>query len=155
MSNVLLPYFSKQVIKNKVKTFGTLFKLLKIVFLIGATVSLVGIVFSEPIIRLVFERKEFTASDTEVVARIQQIFLIYLPFKVCGALLVSFLTSINKNIYMAIVSFISVVLNLLFIYLLMDKMGLYGIALASTIGIVFRNIILFGFTLKQRKVAAS
>ena len=56
---------------------------------------------------------------------------------------------------MAIVSFISVVLNLAFIYLLMDKYGLYGIALASTIGIVFRNIILFIFTLKQRKVDAA
>lgn len=155
MSNVLLPYFSKEVINNKVKTFGTLFKLLKIVFAIGAAIALVGIVFSEPIIRIAFERNEFTASDTEVVSQIQQIFLIYLPFKVCGALLVSFLTSINKNNYMAIVSFISVVLNLLFIYLLMDKMGIYGIALASTIGIVVRNIILFGFTLKQRKLAST
>ena len=155
MSNVLLPYFSKQVINNKIKTFDTLYKLLKIVFVIGAIVSVVGITFSDTIIRLVFERDEFTAADTEVVSRIQQIFLIYLPFKVCGSLLVSFLTSINKNNYMAIVSFISVVLNLLFIYLLMDKLGIYGIALASTIGIVFRNIILFGFTLKQRKKAAS
>lgn len=155
MSNVLLPYFSKQVINNRVKSFDTLFKLLKIVFVFAAAISLVGIVFSDTIVRLVFERNEFTAADTEVVSRIQQIFLIYLPFKVSGVLLVNFLTSINKNNYMAIVSFISVMLNLAFIYLLMDKYGLYGIALASTIGIVFRNIILFIFTLKQRKVDAA
>lgn len=150
ISNVLLPHFSKLVIANKPKAFQELFKILKIVFIIGSVVAILGILTSDFFIALFFERKEFTAKDTELVANLQKIILIYIPFKISGELLVNFLTSINKNVYMAIVSFISIILNIVLNYILIDLYGVFGIAIATTVVVIIRNSILFLFTLKQK-----
>jgi putative peptidoglycan lipid II flippase len=151
MSSVLLPHFSKLVMNNKPKAFQELFKMLKILFILSAVVAIVGILTSDFFIALFFERKEFTTKDTELVANLQKIILIYIPFKISGELLVNFLTSINKNIYMAIVSFISVILNVILNFVLINIYGVFGIAIATTTVVIIRNSILFLFTLKQKK----
>jgi putative peptidoglycan lipid II flippase len=152
LTNVLLPHFSEQVISNRQKAFDDLFRLIKLVFFICLLISAIGILTSEFFIALFFERKEFTGSDTILVASLQQILFIYLPFKICGEILVSFLTSINKNIYMAIVSFISIVLNVVLNFLLINKFGVFGIAIATTTVIIIRNTILFLFARKQKMI---
>ena len=152
LTNVLLPHFSVQVINNKQKAFENLFRLLKLVFFIGFLISLFGIITSEFFIAMFFERKEFTSEDTKLVATLQRILFIYLPFKVSGEILVSFLTSINKNIYMTIVSFISIVLNIILNFLLIDGFGILGIVIATTTVIIVRNTILFLFTRKQKLI---
>ncbi len=153
LSNVLLPYFSKQVISNKAKAYQTLFRLLKTLFAGAAVVALIGILASDFLVSLFFERNEFSAADAEIVSKIQKIILIYLPFRICGRLLISFLTSINKNNYQAIVALASVILNVILNVILIDYYGVFGIAIATTIVIAFRNIALFAFTLRQYKLS--
>ncbi|MBC2840333.1 murein biosynthesis integral membrane protein MurJ [Robiginitalea sp. SC105] len=149
LGNVFLPRFSKMVLHNRTKAFSELFRLLKIGFVGGAIIAIIGIISSNFVIRLLFERGEFTGQDTLVVSKIQQIFLIYIPFRIIGVFLVNFLTSINKNSYMAIVSFLSIVINLILNFMLIDSYGVIGIAISSTVAVIFRNVILFFFTLKQ------
>ena len=150
MNNVLLPHFSKLVLSNTDLAYKQLYKLIKIVFIGSAIVAVVGILTSDFFISLFFERNEFTKEDTKLVANLQKIILIYIPFKISGMLLVNFLTSINKNNYMAIVSFISIVLNILLNFILVDSYGIFGIVLATTIVVIIRNLILFRFTMIQK-----
>ena len=152
ISNVLLPYFSLSVIENRGNAFKNLFKMLKWIFIGSAIAAIVGILLSDFFVELFFERKEFTSEDTHVVANIQKIFLIYAPFTICGMVLVNFLTSINKNAFMAKVSFGTMCANFILDYFLMKYYGIYGIALCSTIVRIINCLVLFSYTLKQRKL---
>ncbi|MCK0159325.1 murein biosynthesis integral membrane protein MurJ [Allomuricauda sp. F6463D] len=153
INKVLLPYFSKSVLEDKKRAFKQLFYMLKFVFLGSSVIAIAGIVTSDFFVSLFFERNEFTSEDSALVAQLQKIILIYIPFKITGMLLVNFLTSINKNSYMAIVSFISIILNIILNTIFVKQFGIFGIAMATTIVVILRNIILFYFTKIQKNKA--
>jgi putative peptidoglycan lipid II flippase len=97
-----------------------------------------------------FEMKEFTSEDTLVVSIVQKIRLVYIPFTLCGMVLVNFLTSINRNSFMAWVAFASVILNVILDYVGMKLYGIYGISIATLI-YVFRSLVLLKFAINERK----
>jgi putative peptidoglycan lipid II flippase len=67
--------------------------------------------------------------------------------------LVNFLTSINKNYYIAIVSLISVLLNILLNFILINYYGVYGISVATSSVVFVRYLFLMFFTIKQRNMS--
>jgi len=150
-SNVLLPYFSKLVLSDKEKAFSTLFVNLKRVFFALIFVTLIGIFLSDFIVELLFQRKEFTSEHTKTVATIQQILLAYIPFKITGMIMVNFLTSINKNSFMAYVSLGALILNIILDYILMKFYGIFGIALSTTIITVIRSITFYFYLIKLQR----
>ncbi|WP_149277095.1 murein biosynthesis integral membrane protein MurJ [Pareuzebyella sediminis] len=133
LGTVLLPYFSKLANENPKKAFKELFKILKILFLGSLLIIVALIYFSQEIVELLFQRNEFDNEDTEVVSRIQQILLLYVPFYLCGNVLVKFLTSFNKNKFMAKMSFMNFVVNIFLDYILFKNFGVYGIVMATSI----------------------
>lgn len=151
LTNVLLPYFSKSMAKNKEKTFKTLYKMLKFIFASVVIFVIVGILVSDFLVAIFFERRAFTPENTIIVSNIQKLFLIYLPFSICGMVIVNFLTSINKNTFMAYVSFGALILNIVLDYILMKYFGVFGIAFCTTIVIILKNIVLFYYTYLQSK----
>jgi len=151
MGNVLLPYFSKKIQENQRLAFKELFRILKIVFVIGLFVTGLFFLFSEEIIALLYQRKQFTAADTVMVSTIQQIILVYVPFYLCGNLLGKFLTSINKNSFMAWVSLFNLCTNLLFNFIFVKLYGVYGLAISTSLVITISSFIYFYFTLRQYK----
>tara|TARA_R110002050_G_scaffold146335_3_gene271729 strand:- start:1437 stop:2765 length:1329 start_codon:yes stop_codon:yes gene_type:complete len=142
-SNVLLPYFSKSVIADKVNSFRILFKNVNWVFIALILVSLIGIFCSDMVVSLLFERKEFTTADTKIVSTIQKIFLTYIPFKITGMIMVNFATSINENKIMAIISLVAVVLNVVLDFYFMEIYGVFGIAICTTIIVVFKSLSIY------------
>ena len=148
INSVLLPYFSKAVIENKKKTFKLLFKILKSLFIGAAIFSIIAIFTTDFFVQLFFERNEFTAEDSALVSIIQKIILAYIPFTIAGMVTVNFLTSINKNAIMAYVSFGALVINIILDYILMQYYGIFGIAICTTIVVILKNIVLFGYTVK-------
>jgi putative peptidoglycan lipid II flippase len=151
LGNVLLPYFSKLTLENKEKAFQNLYRILKWSFLALLSLSLVVVMFSESIVQLLFERNNFSAADTKIVSNIQIVFLLGVPFAICGNLIVKFLTSINKNMFMAYVSFGSMLLNILLDFILMDIYGILGIAICTLLIEIIRGLILLKYTDNQRK----
>lgn len=139
IGNVLLPHFSESVLKNQIKAFQQLFKILKTVFIPTTILIAIGIFLSEDIIRILFERGQFNAGDTYVVANIQKIALIYVPFFICTNIMVKFLTAINKNVSMAWISFGKLILNLILNFILIEYLGVYGLVLATTIVLVLSS----------------
>ncbi|MDX1773616.1 lipid II flippase MurJ [Oceanihabitans sediminis] len=154
LGNVLLPYFSKLSINNKDEAFKTLYNILKRLFIGLLVVSVVLILLSDFIVELFFERNAFTSDDTVKVANIQRMFLIGLPFTICGNIIVRFLTSINKNAFMAYVSFATVILNIVLDIILMKYFGVFGIALCTALLQIFRSLVFLNYTKKQENVLA-
>jgi putative peptidoglycan lipid II flippase len=148
LGNVLLPHFSNSVNENIEKAYKQLFKILKIVFLISFVVAISGIIFSNDIVRLLFERNEFTSKDTYIVSNIQKITLIYVPFYLCTLVCVKFLTAINQNKFMAWTSFWNLLLNLIMNIVLVKYLAIYGLVLSTTIVYVIASTIYVGYTFK-------
>lgn len=157
IANVLLPYFSKMILKNRAKTFEELFKILKIILVGAGVFCLLGIFLSDFLVSLFFERKKFTSEDAILVANIQKVFLIYIPFSVAAMVVVNFLTSINKNAIMAYVSFGALALNIILDYFLIQYYGILGIALCTTVVIITKGLLLIYYTYnlseKEKKLA--
>lgn len=143
LGNVLLPYFSKYAIENRQNTIIKLNKILKYLLIGSSGAVIVGLILSTPIIYLLFERNAFTSSDTIIVSKIQQMYLLQIPSYITGLVMVKYLTSINKNSFMVIASMINLLLNVFLNYILMKKMGVFGLALATSLVSIINSIILY------------
>ena len=151
IGNVLLPHFSRLVVEDLEKAYRQLFKILKLIFIGSMLVAIVTGLLSDDIITLLFERKEFTSENTMVVSKIQKIVLIYVPFYLCTVVMVKFLTSINRNKFMAYVSLWNLIANLVLNYILIREYGVYGLAASTTLVYMISCIIYFQYTRKQYK----
>ena len=143
LGNVLLPYFSKKVIENRDKAFSELKRILKFLLIGSSTVAVILIVLSSPLITLVFERNAFTSDDTVIVSGIQQLYLIQIPAYITTIIMVRFLESINKNRFMVLAAVICLVLNITFNYFLIQYIGVYGLALATSAVAIVNSLILY------------
>ena len=79
-------------------------------------------------------------------------FLLGIPFTICGNIIVRFLTSINKNAFMAYVAFITVILNIILDIILMKYYGIMGIALCTAVLQAFRSLVFLKYTTRQNKL---
>ncbi|MEQ8217990.1 MAG: lipid II flippase MurJ [Arenibacter sp.] len=143
LGNVLLPYFSSQSVMNYNKTFQLLRKMLRF-NLIGCSIIAIGlIIFSEPIVSLVYERNAFKPEDTQIVYRVQQMYLLQIPFYVMGMIMNKYLTAINKNNFLVVTSTVSLILNIILNFILIKAMGLYGLALGTSIVSLINTVIIY------------
>ncbi|MBT2163202.1 murein biosynthesis integral membrane protein MurJ [Zobellia barbeyronii] len=149
LGTVLLPHFSKLVDTDIKRAYNELFKILNYLFLFSIVLVGLFVIFSEEIIRFLFERNEFDSNDTAIVTTIQQILLAYVPFYLCGNVMVKFLTSINKNKFMAQMSILNFIINVVLDYYLFKHFGIYGIVLATTIIYSINPVVYYIYTKKQ------
>lgn len=143
LGNVLLPYFSKHAIDNRVEAFKKLQMILKYVTIGSIVVLLILFLLSTPIITLLFERNAFTSSDTMIVSRIQQMYLLQIPSFVTGVIMIKFLTSINKNNFMVFTAVLTLMMNVVLNYIFIKIMGVYGLALSTSIVSITNSILLY------------
>ena len=143
LGSVLLPYFSKKVIENRDKAFSELKRILKFLLIGSSIVAAVLIVLSSPIISLIFERNAFTSGDTTIVSGIQQLYLIQIPAYITIIIMVRFLESINKNRFMVLTAVICLILNIILNYALIQYIGVYGLALGTSIVAIVNSLILY------------
>lgn len=135
ITTALFPAIAK-AIKNDNETlaFSNLnraFWLLSV--LLGASV-LGGMVLSEPIVWLLFERGAFDIEDTRNTAFVLEMYMIGLiPFGL-AKLFSLYLYAMHKHLKAAKIAVISLVINVIFSIILMQKMGAAGLALAGSIG---------------------
>ena len=151
LGSVLLPYFSNLNIDNKENAYKQLYYILKLLFVSLAIIIIPIILFSSNIIEFLFERNQFTKADTLNVATIQNAFLIAIPFVICGDIIVRFLTSINKNAFLAYISFGSVILNIYFDCILMNIYGILGIAICTLLIEIIRSLFLMKYVNTQKR----
>ncbi|MBN4047025.1 polysaccharide biosynthesis C-terminal domain-containing protein [bacterium AH-315-P13] len=152
LGNVLLPYFSNFAAENKDIVFKKLMKILKYIIISSVFFVIAFVILSKPIVTLIFERNAFTSADTIIVSKIQQMYLLQIPFYISSIVMVKFLTSINRNNFMVFSSFLSLVLNIVFNYILIKTMGVYGLALATSLVYFISFITLYIYIRHLNKV---
>ena len=150
IGTALLPYFSRMVAEGKWKDIRRTIRFyLGLTFVFGIPAAIIIFGISENIIQLVFQRGSFTSHDTGMVAPVQALFALQIPFYVASIVIVRFISSMRANHLLmwgsAINLFVNIVLNIVFINLL----GLKGIALSTSCVYAVSFLFLFYFANKQ------
>jgi putative peptidoglycan lipid II flippase len=134
IGTAVLPHFSRLAAASDWKSLRhTLYTYGRLIVLITVPLALLGAYFSEPLVKVLFERGAFGSGDTQTVAQIQAFFLLQMPFYLLGILLVRLVSSLKANHILMWGAVISMLLNIVLNYLLMQWFGVSGIALSTTI----------------------
>jgi len=134
VATAILPHFSKLTVTADWTNIRHSLRSYAIVILaVSVPVVAVLIFFSEPIVRLFFQRGEFTDSATSVVTTIQRFSLIQIPIAMVMALSLRLVSSLKANHLLLRVAALYAVLNLALDLILTRTMGVAGIALSTAI----------------------
>ena len=87
---------------------------------------------SETIVRLIYQHGAFTHKDTVLVAQVQAMYVLQIPFYTLHILFVRLISSLKANHVLVWGTLINCVLNVMYDYVLLQWIGLPGIALANT-----------------------
>lgn len=133
LGTAVLPYFARMAAHDERDELQHTFKrYLWLIFII--TVPITGLLFSfsEPLIQALFQRGMFCAGDTHVVASIQALYALQIPFYVAGILVVRMISSMRANHILMWGAAINLAVNVLLNYLFMKTIGVAGIALSTS-----------------------
>lgn len=130
----VVPYFSQMIAQaDWVGVRHTLSRYLGLIFAITVPLTIILIIFSKPLVQLLFQRGLFTAQDTNTVAVIQGFYALQLPFYIAGILVVRLISSIQANQILMEAAFYNLLANVILNYLLIQHLGVAGIALSTAI----------------------
>ena len=104
----------------------------KLIALVTVPLTVVLIIFSEPLIATFFQGGAFTAQDAHLVARVQSLLFLQLPFYAIGILYVTAISSLRRNQILMWGTTIAISVNILLNLLFMRILGLPGIALSTS-----------------------
>jgi murein biosynthesis integral membrane protein MurJ len=143
ISTVMLPYFAALVAKNQLMSARRELSF----FLLFATFVSVPIsaslyIWSEPIIRLLFEHGTFDSTSTILVTRVMQYAVVQLPFFVSSSLLLKFATATKHVFAICAVAIIGLLVNIGASIVLIPHMGVAGIALGASISTLLSTVLL-------------
>lgn len=151
LGNVLLPYFSNFAAEDIGNALLKLRKILKYNLILCIMIAAILFLSSEFLVALIYERKAFTAEDTQVVFRVQEMYILMIPFYVSGLIMNRFLTAINKNNFLVVTSTVSLLLNIILNYILIEQMGVFGLALATSLVSMTNTIIIYSYIVRLKK----
>ncbi|WP_036487791.1 murein biosynthesis integral membrane protein MurJ [Myxosarcina sp. GI1] len=152
ISAAVIPYFSKMIARqNWQEVNRTLRQYMRAIFLVTVPLALLFIIFSKPLVQLVFQRGSFTAEDTLIVSQIQSLYAIKIPFYLGDLLLLRVISTMSKNHILSWVSAFNLLVNIVLNYIFMQWIGVKGIALSTSCVYVFSFLILGVFVSRQLK----
>jgi len=148
----ILPYFSRKLYDSESGYKTKSFTKISIQLFISATLLVfILILFSHPIIELLFHRGNIKFSEIQIISNLQIIYFIQVPFYLISIVSVRLLTSMNKNkstLYASIASLIVIYISNEF----MSKYyGIYGIAWSMLISVLFNMGLNFYLSMKELK----
>lgn len=133
ISTAFLPHFSRMTAArdwNGIRlTLLTYTRLLLV-----ATIPITALLMysSESLVTFLFQRGAFTEADTRMVGQVQVMYLLQVPFYLVGMLFVRFVTAMRSTHVMVWGNVINLAVCIGLTYVLMQKFGLVGIALATS-----------------------
>lgn len=134
LSTAIFPHFSMLIathdwisVRRTLRVYG------RGVFLAAVPVTLLLVLFAEPIVRAVFQRGAFSASDTVRVARVQMILALQIPFYIVGIVGVRLLSAMGGNRIVMTISLFNIALNIAANYLFMQLWDVRGIAMSTSL----------------------
>lgn len=132
LGTAVTPYFSSMVAREDWTGIRqTLRRYLWLSFTITVPLTLLIVLFSGPLVRLLFQRGSFTAEDAHIIARIQAYYALQIPFYIGGILVVRLISSLRANHILMWGAVINLIVNIALNYLFMQWLGVAGIALST------------------------
>jgi len=104
----------------------------RLILLVSLPLTFVLVRYAEPLVALIFQGGAFTAQDVRIVAHVQMLLCLQLPFFALGILYVRALSALKHSQVLMWGTVINVVLNAVLNVLFMRMIGLPGIALSTS-----------------------
>ncbi|MBR8839662.1 MAG: polysaccharide biosynthesis C-terminal domain-containing protein [Stigonema ocellatum SAG 48.90 = DSM 106950] len=146
----VVPYFSKMVACEDWSGLRTtLTRYLRLIFLLLIPMTILFIVFSEPIVAALFKRGSFTDENTKLVAQIQAYNALQIPFYLANLLLIRLISSMRINHLIMQAAAFNSIINIGLNYICILWMGVKGIALSTSCVYVFSSLYLLFLTRKH------
>ena len=152
VGNVILPYFARLKGISNGQVIKKLNKILISLFILGSFSTLFFLAFGKDLIIVFFQKGNFTSQHSENVFSVLVMFSLQIPFYLLNITLVRFLTSFNLNLFSIISSSMSVLINVICNYIFIDEYGVAGIALSTSIVILFSFLIKYVYIINKFKV---
>jgi putative peptidoglycan lipid II flippase len=134
ISTAFLPHFSRLAaagdwdgVRHTLKVYA------RLIIISSIPIMIVLIASSDLLVRLLFERGAFTATDTIEVASVQRLYLLQMPIYLTSMLFVRLISAMKANHILAWGTVINFTLNIALDYALMKWLGVAGIALSTSI----------------------
>lgn len=134
LGTAVYPHFSRLVaagdyaaLRHTLKTY------IRWIVILSVPLTLVFMAGSEWLVRMLFERGAFTPADTALVARVQQMYLLQVPFFVLGILGVRALMAMSKSHFLTGVSVVNLAVGVTGNLIFMRWFGVTGIALSNSV----------------------
>lgn len=159
LGSAITPYYSKMIANRDWRGVQhTLKRYLVLLFLASIPLVLLLFFLTVPIVQAVFQRGSFRAKDTQLVAQIQALYALQIPFYLGNVLLSRLLSSLLASRITMWAAAINLAFNVVLDVVFIKIMGVPGIALATSCASLFT----FGFLsyhavkiLRKRARAAS
>lgn len=134
VSSAVMPHFSRMValadwpgLRHTLLTYSRW-------LLIGTLpVTVALIYYSEPVVALVFQRGAFSSEDTRLVGQIQAMFLLQVPLYVVSMLFARLIAALKEMKWFLWGNAINLTMYIVLTYFLMQRFGVVGIALATSL----------------------
>ncbi len=134
LNTATLPYFSQMVAKEEwAACRHTLKTYFRLIVMVTVPITLGLVLFSKPLVRILFERGAFTARDTKIVSRVQAFLSLQIPFYILGSMGVRLISALKRNSLLMIIAAVNTVLNVILNLILMKYAGVAGIALSTSL----------------------
>lgn len=134
VATAILPHFSELTVsagwshvRQSLRSYAA------IILAITVPVIVLLMIFSEPLVRLFFERGQFTGADTPLVTAVQRFALLAIPSGMVMALVLRLISSMKANHLLIPAAALYAVLNLGLDLLLTRWMGIQGITLSTAV----------------------
>lgn len=118
-----------------------------LLFLIPATIGL--ILFSEPIVEILYERGSFTHESTLITSSAMIFYSLYVIPNGVRLLVQSYFYAYGKTKTCMYVGILGVITNIVLNIILSQIMGINGLALSTSLGILLAAIVLFVLLIKS------
>jgi putative peptidoglycan lipid II flippase len=143
MSTAVFPHFSRMVTAGDWDSIRKILRLyVGAALLISIPITALVVVYSKPLVGLIFERGAFTASDTSKVAQVQAMYVLQVGFFLSGVFFVRLISAMKGNGILMVSAMISLPLNVVLNLVLMRFMGVSGIALSTSLVYAFSFVFL-------------
>jgi len=134
LATAVFPYLAKMAaVADWVGLRHTLGTYSRLILLITIPITILLYVFSESLTQIIFQRGAFNAEDTQLVSQIQTMYILQIPFYTLGLLFSRLISSLQANHILMWGALIGCILNVGLDYLLLQFMGVAGIALSTTL----------------------
>ena len=150
LGTAVIPYFSKTIAqKNWSKINHTFNYYLRLIFITTIPLTIILVLTSRLIIKILFERGSFDAEDTQIVSQIQIYYALQIPFYISSVFVVPLINSLGVNHFLVWGSSINLSVNIGANYAFMQWIGISGIALSTSCVYLISFVFLYVLTKKH------